>query len=290
MTDDRSGDERAGDGPRGDERARGVRRGDDRAGGVRTGDERAGDGRVGGVRVGGVRKGGVRKGDERKGDERKGSERAGDVRKGRVVRGTLSAGSIAASALALGDQEGPEAMTARRIAAYVGCDPMTLYRHFANLVALLDAVADLAVGDVVLPDDRAPWVVRLRETVANSREVALAHPGIAPHIASRPPLGPHGQQIGRILLGALRDAGLSDEDTVATSQVLIAYLSSSIAMAVATQGQRDDRWTEAAHALRSIGQNSTEQMPAAGSIEQFTLGLDLLVDGLRMRTNTAHLP
>jgi hypothetical protein len=28
-------------------------------------------------------------------------------------------------------------------------------------------------------------------------------------------------------------------------------------------------------------------MPAVGSIEQFTLGLDLLVDGLRMRTNTA---
>ena len=213
-----------------------------------------------------------------------------DERKPRVVRGTLSPGSIAEGALTLGDQEGPEAMTARRIAAYLGCDPMTLYRHFANRVALLDAVADLAVGDVVLPDDRAPWVVRLRETLANARQTALAHPGIAPHIAARTPLGPHGQQIGRILLGALRDAGLSDEETVATSQVLIAYLSSSIAMAVATQGQRDDRWAEAARSLRTIGQVSTESMPAVGSIEQFTLGLDLLVDGLRMRTSPPDLP
>lgn len=285
MTDERKDDERPSDLRAGD-----VPAGDERKGEVPAGDVREGDERVGDERARDVRKRDVRKRDERASDERAGHLRKGDVRKGRVVRGTLSAGSIAASALALGDQEGPEAMTARRIAAYVGCDPMTLYRHFANLVALLDAVADLAVGDVVLPDDRAPWVVRLRETLANSREVALAHPGIAPHIASRPPLGPHGQQIGRILLAALRDAGLSDEDTVATSQVLIAYLSSSIAMAVATQGQRDDRWTDAAHALRSIGQNSTEQMPAAGSIEQFTLGLDLLVDGLRMRTNTAHLP
>jgi hypothetical protein len=58
---------------------------------------------------------------------------------------------------------------------------------------------------------------------------------------------------------------------------------------VATQGQRDDRWTEAARALRSIGHLSTESMPAVGSIEQFTLGLDLLVDGLRMRTSAADL-
>lgn len=72
---------------------------------------------------------------------------------------------------------------------------------------------------------------------------------------------------------------------MATSQVLIAYLSSSIAMAVATHGQRDDRWAEAARSLRTIGQVSTESMPAVGSIEQFTLGLDLLVDGLRMRTS-----
>jgi AcrR family transcriptional regulator len=209
-----------------------------------------------------------------------------DQRKPRAVRGTLSPGSIAESALTLGDQEGPESMTARRIAAYVGCDPMTLYRHFANRIALLDAVADLAVGDVLLPDDRAPWVTRLRETLANTRRTALAHPGIAPHIAARPPLGPHGQQIGRMLLGALQDAGLGDEETVATSQVLIAYLSSSIAMAVATHGQRDDRWTEAVRALRTIGQVSTESMPAVGSIEQFTLGLDLLLNGLQLRTTT----
>ncbi|WP_350275564.1 TetR/AcrR family transcriptional regulator C-terminal domain-containing protein [Kribbella sp. HUAS MG21] len=209
-----------------------------------------------------------------------------DERRRRVARGTLSPESIARAALTLGDQDGPEAMTARRIAAHLGCDPMTLYRHFANLRALLDAVADLAVADVVLPDDSAPWADRLRETLSNARQTALAHPGIAPHIAARPPLGPHGRQIGRVLVGALRDAGLSEDDTAATSQVLVAYLSSAIAMAVATQGQRDDRWTEAADALRSISEVSTDRMPPAGSVQQFTLGLDLLIDGLRVRTGT----
>ncbi|GAB3769134.1 TetR/AcrR family transcriptional regulator C-terminal domain-containing protein [Microlunatus parietis] len=203
------------------------------------------------------------------------------------MRGTLSPDSIAAGALELGDRDGPEAMAVRRIAAHLGCDPMALYRHFANRVALLDAVADLALADLVLPDDQAPWEARLRSLLTDVRRVALAHPGIAPHIASRPPLGPHGRRIGAVLLGALRSAGLDDHETVAASQVLIAYLSSSIAMAVATQGRRDDRWAEAAQAIRdaSEGRLPTERLPAVGSADQFSFGLDLLVAGLRSRTS-----
>lgn len=176
-------------------------------------------------------------------------------------------------------------MTVRRIAAHLGCDPMALYRHFANRVALLDAVAELALADIALPEARKPWPVRLRETLIEARRVALAHPGIAPHIAARPPLGPHGRRIGRALVEALREAGLSDHDIVAGSQVLVAYLSSSIAMAVATREQRDDRWAEAAQALRSVGDDllPTAQLPPAGSPDQFAFGLDLLVDGLKAR-------
>ncbi|MFC7624289.1 TetR/AcrR family transcriptional regulator [Microlunatus sp. GCM10028923] len=202
-----------------------------------------------------------------------------------TVRGTLSPASIAASALKLGDQEGPEAMAIRRIAAQLGCDPMALYRHFANRVALLDAVADLALADLALPDDHDPWEDRLRSLLTETRRAALAHPGIAPHIAARPPLGPHGLRIGRVLIEALRQAGLDDRQTVAASQVLIAYLSSAIAMAVATQGRRDDRWSEAAQAVRDSSEHRlpADAMPAVGSVDQFSFGLDLLIDGLRAR-------
>lgn len=202
-----------------------------------------------------------------------------------TIRGTLSPDTIAATALTFGDREGPKGMTVRRIAAHLGCDPMALYRHFANRVALLDAVADLALAEVPLPDDGEPWPVRLREILTVARRAALAHPGIAPHVAARPPLGPNGLRIGRALFHALRDAGLSDHDRVAASQVLIAYLASAIAMAVATGEQRDDRWAETAQALGAVGggQLPTDHLPAAGSPEQFAFGLDLLVDGLSAR-------
>lgn len=207
---------------------------------------------------------------------------------GGSIRGTLSPEAIAASALVLGDQQGPEAMTLRRIAAHLGCDPMALYRHFANRRALLDAVADLALATVVLPDDRVPWAVRLRDLLVGVRQGALAHPGIAPHIAARPPLGPHGRRIARGLLDALRESGLSGHETVASIQVLIAYVSSSIAMAVETHGQRDDRWEDVVRALGPLRDDDLPigHMPAAGSAEQFAFGLEVLVDGLRARVGS----
>ncbi len=186
----------------------------------------------------------------------------------------------------LGDRDGASAMTVRRIAAELDCDPMALYRHFPNRVALLDAVADLAVAEVELPPAGLPWDERLPAVLVAARAAALAHPGIAPHVASRPPLGPNGQRIGGVLVDALGQAGLPPDVVVAASQILVAYLSSSIAMAVAAGGERDERWSEGAHAMRSVSADAlpAERMPAVGSDEQFAFGLDLLVAGLRTRT------
>ena len=39
---------------------------------------------------------------------------------------------IARTTLALGDRDGAAAMSMRRIAAELGCDPMAIYRHFPN--------------------------------------------------------------------------------------------------------------------------------------------------------------
>lgn len=87
------------------------------------------------------------------------------------------------------------------------------------------------------------------------------------------------------MLGALGESGLSARETVASIQVLIAYVSSSIAMAMETHGQRDDRWEDVVHPLGPSGDNDLPvgHMPGAGSAEQFAFGLEVLVDGLRAR-------
>ena len=193
----------------------------------------------------------------------------------------LTPATIAEAALRVGDRDGAKAMTMRRIAAELGCDPMALYRHFPDRQALLDAVADLAMADVPAPDPGASWDQRLHTLVTGIRDAALRHPGIAPHIAARPPLAEHGRRLGVAMLTALTQAGLSPADTVRASQTLVAYTASALAMAVQA-GTRDERWHQVSDTLSALpGAPPGDGLPATGAAEQFEFGLRLLLSGIR---------
>lgn len=188
---------------------------------------------------------------------------------------------IARTALEAGDRDGPGAMTMRRIASELGCDPMALYRHFANREALLDAVADLAIAGVPDPDPSAPWDERITTTASAFRDAALRHRGIAAHIASRPPMGEHGRRIGTGLLAALDAAGIPPVTAVRIVQTLVAFLASSLAMAVQA-GVRDARWEQARRVVDGVAEPGLgEELFVVGSAEQFRFGLRLLLAGIR---------
>ncbi|MCY1137462.1 TetR/AcrR family transcriptional regulator C-terminal domain-containing protein [Actinoplanes sp. Pm04-4] len=196
----------------------------------------------------------------------------------------LSPASIAQATLALGDREGEKAMSMRRIAAELGCDPMAIYRHFPNREALLDAVADAVVDEVPAPGDEDSWDERIRVVLAGMRTVALRHPGIAGHVASRPPLGPRGRRVAGTLFGALAEAGLPPADVVRAFQALIAYAAAGLQMAV-DAGERDARWQQVSDAMEGL---PGDQMPVVGSAEQFEYGLRLLLNGIRLEGEQAR--
>ena len=115
-----------------------------------------------------------------------------------------------------------------------------------------------------------PTTGRLREAM---------HPGIAAHIASRPPLGENGQRLGASLLAALAEAGLPLEDVVRAAQALVAYVAAALAMAVRA-GARDPRWHQAAAAVEALD-GAGHELPVVGSDDQFEYGLRLLVAGIK---------
>ncbi|GAB3168725.1 TetR/AcrR family transcriptional regulator [Myceligenerans halotolerans] len=201
--------------------------------------------------------------------------------------GRLTPAMIAAAALRLGDREGAEAMSMRRIAADLECDPMALYRHFAHREALLDAVADAALADAQDPGPSTPWDERVRAITFAIRSAALRHPGIAAHVAARPPLGENGRRLGAGLFAALAEAGLPPADVVRSSQALIAYLAAALAMNVRA-GSRDARWEQASQAIAGLPDRPPgEEMFAVGSEEQFEYGLRLLINGIRAEAATS---
>ena len=187
---------------------------------------------------------------------------------------------IAEAALRLGDRDGPAAMSMRRIAAELGCDPMAIYRHFPNREALLDAVADLALAAVPDPGPDTPWDQRINRILGAVRAEALRHPGIAGHVAARPPLGAHGLRLAAGITGALTEAGLSPPAVVQAAQALIAYVAAALAMAI-NAGVRDERWHQVAQAMSGL---PGEALPVVGSDEQFGYGLRLLLNGIRAET------
>jgi AcrR family transcriptional regulator len=202
----------------------------------------------------------------------------------------LTPTAITKAALRLGDREGAEAMSMRRIAAGLGCDPMALYRHFANREALLDAVADAALADASDPGPDTPWADRLYAIMSAIRAAALRHPGIAAHVAARPPLGENGGRLGAGMLAALTAAGLPPADVVRIAQALVAYLAAALAMSVRASG-RDTRWDQVSQTISQLPDApSGEEMFFVGTEEQFDYGLRLLINGIRHEAGASKEP
>lgn len=106
-----------------------------------------------------------------------------------VERTPLSRERIAAAALALGDAEGLDALSMRKVGASLGVEAMSLYNHVGNKDDLLDAVGDLLYGQVLdrfSPDDNLEWQERARHLIHTFHDVAMEHPNVVSIMLDRP--------------------------------------------------------------------------------------------------------
>jgi AcrR family transcriptional regulator len=97
-----------------------------------------------------------------------------------VATEKLSKSAVAERALRLGDEEGLEAVTIRRLAQALGVTPMALYWHFKNkdelLLGIVDHVLDGVRADRATTD---PWKIQLRAMVETLVTVMREHPILA---------------------------------------------------------------------------------------------------------------
>jgi TetR/AcrR family transcriptional regulator, tetracycline repressor protein len=92
-------------------------------------------------------------------------------------RARLSKAAVVARALALGDAEGLEALTYRRLAQELGVTPMALYWHFRNKEELLAGLAERIWSEIDTDiDARAGWPDQLRWLLGSLVEVLRSHP------------------------------------------------------------------------------------------------------------------
>jgi AcrR family transcriptional regulator len=144
--------------------------------------------------------------------------------------GKLTRALVLTSALGLIDRDGVDGLSMRRLAAELGRDPMTLYRHAPNKAALLDGVAEAVLAELNVDATAADWAAELRYVAHDYRRLALAHPNVVPLLVTLPlstPLALRPPGILRSLediLTLLIGAGFSGGDALHAYRALFGFL------------------------------------------------------------------
>jgi AcrR family transcriptional regulator len=218
-------------------------------------------------------------------------------------RPRLTRQRVVAEALAVIAEDGIQALTMRSLAARLGVVPGALYHHVRNKQQLQDLVLDgvLAEVDVHL-DPSLPWTEQLKVLAHRLRQVLEAHPGVAAILKTRDPLGPHSLTLAEAFLSPLQAAGFADRQAGLAFSLLVDYTIgfalSSPATSINEQRVRDAAIRTQLHQFfRSLPPDRFPALVALGEHvwldnreERFTVGLDVLVDGLEQARRSLHRP
>lgn len=101
-------------------------------------------------------------------------------------RAQLSSSKILDAAASIVDQEGPGALTLRRLGSVLGVNHTAVLRHFTGkdqiVLGLTERLLEEALGGFEVGGD---WAESMRSLARRVRSVYLVHPGIATLVAAR---------------------------------------------------------------------------------------------------------
>jgi AcrR family transcriptional regulator len=126
--------------------------------------------------------------------------------------------------MAVADAGGLGALTIRSLAAQLGVKPMSVYHYVANKDEILDGVVDLVFGEIVLPDTGGDWHSEMSRRAKSARQVLRRHPWATPLLQSRTNPGPATLRHHNAVIGSLREAGFSIEQTAHAFAVIDSYV------------------------------------------------------------------
>lgn len=194
----------------------------------------------------------------------------------------LSQNLIRDQALAIIDEDGLGALTMRRLAARLGVQAASLYEHFANKHAVLDAVAERLAKRIDPAGFDAGWQEGLR-IWANSYYTALYwHPNAAPMLLARARESRGSEAFTDRVRDSLVECGWSRPQAVMAATSVRFLVLGAATDATDTGHAGDARNLTAVDPVR----------PYADTIESpsFTMALDCLIRGLEAELNTASEP
>lgn len=225
-----------------------------------------------------------------------------EVRRVRGRRRTLDEEQILEAALSLLASRGADSVSVRGIASRVGVAPNAVYTYFPDKASVVRALAERILGEVdhgAFDDRDLPWRERIHALAADLRARLIARPGAIDLLLAGPLDGPNALALVETLLAILADAGLSPDDAARASHLLIVHSLGSIALEVAELDRpgpvlpEEQRVLRRQAALRAVPADRYPRTASAADVmagfittEQFTWGLDRVLDGLSVQRSS----
>ena len=195
-------------------------------------------------------------------------------RRGRPPK--LSRPAILAAAMTLIDRDGAEALTMRSLAAALGVEAMSLYRHVESKQALLDGIADQLYAQIEPRGVSTDWAAAVRGYASSVRGLARAHPRAFALVAPR---GASALQPVEDLLASLRAAGFTPARAVSVYRLVAAYTRGYVLAEIGGFALDEQALGQSARlpSIRALARQLTGE-PGNGS---FRAGLETIINGLR---------
>lgn len=206
------------------------------------------------------------------------------------TRPPLTKDGILRAAIDVADQDGLDALTMRRLGTELGVQAMSLYKHITAKDEILDGIVEIVFGGIELPDPGIGWKEAMRQRARSAREVLRRHTWAIGLLESRGATGPVSMRYTDSILGCLRAAGFSVQDSAYAFWTLDSFVYGHVLQEAQISGLQDE-----GTAGRTIPDSKypgtddypylaevTEQAPGMQlNLEQaFDHGLDLIVDAL----------
>jgi AcrR family transcriptional regulator len=195
------------------------------------------------------------------------------------------------AAIALADAGGIESLTMRRLGEELGVEAMSLYRHVANKVDLLDGMIDGVFAEIDLPGERTNWKTAMRQRAISVRAVMSRHPWATGLMESRTTPGPATLRHHDAVIGTLRAAGFSIALAAHAFSALDSYIYGFALQEASLPFDTAEETPELAQAIVArpvpdeyphLTEMATEHVlrPGYDYGDEFAFGLDLILDGL----------
>lgn len=160
--------------------------------------------------------------------------------KNRETAEPLDRRRIAEEALRRIDADGLEQLSMRRLGSALGVEGMAIYHHFHNKGELLDAVLELLLEEMPLPNGSMAPLERLRKAMEACRRVAIRHPQAFLLFPTRRFTTEAQFDYYEKLLAVLRDAGFDAAQSATYFRVLAAFVTGASLAEIGSRAQQPD--------------------------------------------------